>query len=118
MTDLRVVAATPYIHETPARRTVNAWVLGSNDALRRNPPFQVVVDLDLRRYVSYTTFQPEDATCVEVLGVGADPDAEESVVVVAYNHEGQRVHQARFLDTAGRTIARPTSTWALTSLRL
>ena len=106
LTDLRVIAATPYIHETPARRTVNAWVLGTNDALRRNPPAQVVVDLDLRRYVSYSSFQPSDATCVDVLGVGSDPDAEESIVVVAYNYDGQRFQEARYLDPDGRTVGR------------
>ncbi len=106
LTDLRIVAATPYIHETPARRTVNAWVQGSNDALDRKPPYQVVVDLDLRRYVTYSTFQPEDATCVDILGVGADPEAEESVVIVAYNRNGKRIQEARFLNPEGDTVGR------------
>ena len=106
LTDLRVVAAMPYIHETPARRTLNAWVQGTNYAIARNPPFQVVVDLDLRRYVASSVFEPDGATCIDVLGVGSDPSAAESVVVVAYNYDGSRIREARFIDADGRTTAR------------
>lgn len=108
LTDLRVVAALPYVHETPARRTLNAWVQGSNDAQSRNPPYQVVVDLDLRRYVSYAPFEPAEATCVDVLGVGANAEHEEGVVVVAYNLDGARAVEARKINPEGMTTDRIT----------
>ena len=104
VTDLRVVAAVPYVHETPARRTVTAWVQGSSEAINRKPPFQVVVDLDLRRYVSYNEFQPSDAECVDVLGVGGSELRQEGVIVVAYNLDGERVVESRFIDATGNTI--------------
>jgi len=105
VTDLRVVAAVPYVYETPTRRTLTAWVQGTNDAYNRSPPFQVVVDLDLRRYVAYAQFEPTSATCVDVLGVGADPDNDEGVIVVAYNKGGERFVEARIIDASGNTTA-------------
>ena len=101
LSDLAFVAAVPYVHETPARRTLNAWVQSTNSAANREPPYQVVVDLDLRRYVTYSPFEPSEATCVDILGVGANPDHEEGVVVVAYNWNGSRVQEARFMDAHG-----------------
>jgi hypothetical protein len=104
VTDLRVVAAIPYVHETPARRTLTAWVQGVNDAYNRMPPYQVVVDLDLRRYVAYNEFQPSNATCIDVLGVGGSEEREEGVIVVAYNYDGQREVEARVIDYKGDTV--------------
>ena len=103
VTDLRFVAAVPYIHDTPARRTMTAWVQGINDAYLRNPPFQVVVDLDLGRYVAYDEFQPTDASCVDVLGVGSNAARQEGAIVCrlqprrraarrSQNHQLQRSH--------------------------
>ena len=106
VTDLRVVAAVPYIHETPARRTITAWVQDSTDAINRMPPYQVVVDLDLRRYVSYNEFEPTDAQCVDVLGVGGSDLRQEGVIVVAYSLDGDRIVEARFIDATGYTIGR------------
>lgn len=103
VTDLRVVAAVPYIHDTPARRTMTAWVQGVNDAYMRNPPFQVVVDLDLGRYVAYSEFQPSDASCIDILGVGANSATEEGAIVVAYNRDGERLVEARIINTNGAT---------------
>ena len=104
VTDLRVVAAVPYVHETPARRTLTAWVQGVNDAYNRLPPYQVVVDLDLRRYVAYNAFEPEDATCVDVLGIGSNDEQEEGVIVVAYNFDGNRRVEARTINAQGDTV--------------
>jgi len=101
VTDLKFIAAVPYVHETPARRTLVGWIQGVNDAYNRNPPFQVVVDLDLGRYVAYNEFQPSDASCIDVLGVGANPADEEGVIVVAYNLDGERKVEARIIDSAG-----------------
>jgi len=106
VTDLRVVAAVPYVHETPARRTVTARVQGSAEAISRRAPYQVVVDLDLRRYVSYNEFQPSTAECVDVLGVGGSEIREEGVIVVAYNLDGERIIEAHFIDATGNTIGR------------
>ena len=106
LTDLRVVAALPYIHETPARRTLNAWVQGANDAESRSAPTQVVVDLDLRRYVTYSPFEPTDATCIDVLGVGGNSTEAEGIVVLAYNLDDVRVAEARTLNHLGVTTQR------------
>jgi hypothetical protein len=103
VTDLRVVAAVPYIHDTPARRTMTAWVQGVNDAYVRNPPFQVVVDLDLGRYVAYSEFQPSDASCLDILGVGSNAVTQEGAIVVAYNRDGERHVEARIINTSGNT---------------
>jgi len=113
--DLSFVAAVPYVHETPARRTVVAWVQSTESTINREPPRQVVVDLDLKRYVTETQFDPEDATCVEVLGVGANPDRAEGVVVVAYNRGLTRFQEARFLDPMGNTTQTVTLDMGITA---
>ena len=105
VTDLKFVAAVPYVHETPARRTLVGWVQGVNDAYNRLPPYQVVVDLDLGRYVAYNEFEPTTARCVDVLGVGANQKDEEGVIVVAYNLDGERHVEGRIIDAAGNTRA-------------
>jgi hypothetical protein len=66
----------------------------------------VVVDLDLRRYVTYSSFEPADATCIDVLGVGGDPVKSEGIVVLAYNLDGVRVAEARTLNPLGATTSR------------
>mgnify|MGYP004377267777 CR=1 FL=1 len=102
VTDLQFVAAIPWIHETPSRRTMLAMVRGVSDVYFGIPPYQVVVDLDLGRYVAYEIFEPSDATCVDVLGVGSAPERDEGVVLVAYTQEETRVAEVRFLDSKGR----------------
>ena len=113
--DLSFVAAVPYVHETPARRTVVSWVQSTEATLNREPPKQVVVDLDLKRYVTEIDFDPTDATCVEVLGVGANPAQEEGVVVVAYNRGLTRFQEARFLNPMGNTTKTVTLDMGITA---
>ncbi len=105
VTDLQFVAAVPWVHETPSRRTMVGIVRGVSDVFFGVPPYHVVVDLDLGRYVAYDVFEPSDASCVDVLGVGSAPDREEGVVLVAYNHEDTRVAQIRYLNAKGQITA-------------
>ena len=105
VTDLQFVAAIPWINETPSRRTMVAMVRGVSDVYFGVPPYQVVVDLDLGRYVAYDVFQPSDATCVDVLGVGSSPDRNEGVTLVAYTHEEKRKVELRYLNAKGEVTA-------------
>jgi hypothetical protein len=102
VTDLQFVAAIPWVWETPSRRTLVAMVRGVSDRFLGVPPYQVVVDLDLGRYVAYDVFQPSDAECVDVLGVGGSKTREEGVFIVAYTDDGERIVEARFVDAKGR----------------
>lgn len=105
VTDLQFVGAIPWIHETPSRRTMVAMVRGVSDVFFGVPPYQVVVDLDLGRYVAYDVFQPSDASCVDVLGVGSAPSRNEGVMLVAYNHEDTRKVEVRFLNSRSEVTA-------------
>jgi hypothetical protein len=105
ITDLQFVGAIPWIHETPSRRTMVALVRGVSDVFFGVPPYQIVVDLDLGRYVSYEVFEPSDATCVDVIGVGSAPDRNEGVYLVAYNLDQTRSVEIRFVNKKGSTTA-------------
>jgi len=105
VTDLQFVAAIPWIKETPSRRTMVALVRGVSDVYFGVPPYQIVVDLDLGRYVAYDIFQPSDATCVDVIGVGSAPERNEGVYLVAYNHEETRKVEVRFVNAKGAVTA-------------
>ena len=103
LTDLRVIAATPYIHGRSAA-VVNrgCW----HDALRRNPDpgGRGPRSSPLRQLLQLSA---SDATCVDVLGVGSDPDTEEIVVVYSHDERSIGIPQAD-----GRTIGRRLSIWA------
>lgn len=103
VTNLQFVGALPWIWETPSHRTLIALVRGVSDRTLGVPPYQVVVDLDLGRYVAYDIFQPSDADCVDILGVGGSKSREEGVYIVGYTLGEERTVEARFIDAKGRT---------------
>ena len=105
VTDLQFVAAIPWISETPSRRTMVAVVRGVSDEYFGVPPYQVVVDLDLGRYVAYEVFEPSEASCVDVLGVGSAPSRKEGVYLVSYNLDEERKTEVRYVNAKGKTTS-------------
>ncbi|MEM6290551.1 MAG: hypothetical protein AAGA54_04770 [Myxococcota bacterium] len=73
-------AVVPHVKWTPARRTLVALVQSPSDEV----PFQVVVDLDIRRYTTFEEFVPRNAQNVVSLGTGAEEATEAGFVVVKY----------------------------------
>lgn len=73
-------AVLPHVKWTPSRRTLVALVQAPSDPV----PYQVVVDLDIRRYTQFEEFVPRNADNVISLGVGADEATEAGFVVVKY----------------------------------
>ncbi|MBW2459691.1 MAG: hypothetical protein JRI68_34695 [Deltaproteobacteria bacterium] len=99
-TKLHFYAVVPWVRETPTRTTIIGWLWSNIDAV----PYQVVIDLNTRKYIASEEFQPDSATDIAVLGVGANPDEEEGVVVVRYTHDTVVRTEARFMDKDGVTF--------------
>lgn len=93
-------AVVPWVRETPTRTTAIGWIWSVTDAV----PYQVVIDLNTRKYIAVEEFQPDSASDIAVLGVGADPDEEEGVVVVRFTHNTVVRTEARFMDKDGVTF--------------
>ncbi len=100
--DLGFLAVVPWIRETPSTTTTIGWIISATDAV----PYQVVVDLNTRKYTTLEKFKPGGATDIAVLGVGANLDEEEGVVLVRYTDGGSVYTQARFMDRDGVTTDR------------
>lgn len=96
-------AVVPFVHDTPSRTTAVAWIQSPTDPR----PFEVVIDLNNDVYTSIKEMDPSNATEVTVLGVGANPQSREGVVLARfmqgesvivraffYNHLGERVDAA------------------------
>ncbi len=93
-------ALIPHVKWTPSRRTMVGLVQAPSDPV----PFQVVIDLDIRRYSRFEEFVPRNADNVVSLGTGADASTEAGFMVVRYEIPGSeggdpdvRV-EARFMD--------------------
>ncbi len=93
-------ALIPQIKWTPSRRTIVGLVQAPSDPV----PFQVVVDLDIRRYTRFEEFIPRNADNVVSLGTGAEEATEAGFMVVRYEIDGGEGEEpdvrveARFLD--------------------
>jgi len=93
-------AVIPNVKWTPSRRTLVALVQAPSDPV----PFQVVVDLDIRRYSRFEEFIPRNADNVVALGVGAEEETDAGFMVVRYEIEGDEGEdpdvrvEGRFLD--------------------
>jgi hypothetical protein len=97
---LSFVAVVPDVRDTPSRTTTLAWIQAPTDPR----PFEVVVDLNSDNYTSITELRPLSATEVEVLGVGANPETHEGVVVARYR-EGEAIRvRAFFYDHLGDRV--------------
>ena len=93
-------AIIPKVRWTPSKRTMVALVQAPSDPV----PFQVVIDLDIRRYTRFEQFIPRNAQNVVSLGTGREDATEAGFMVVRYEIAGDegtepdvRV-EARFLD--------------------
>ncbi len=73
-------ALVPHVKWTPSRRTMVGLVQAPSDPV----PFQVVLDLDIRRYTQFEEFVPRNADNVVSLGVGADASKDAGFWVVKY----------------------------------
>lgn len=93
--NLAFKAVVPYVKETPSQTTMVALVQSPVDRV----PFNVQIDLDLRRYASVEEFEPGSAREFRALGSGADRDAEVGVVVLRYEINDSTRTEARYYDT-------------------
>lgn len=94
--------AIPMVRETPSR----TYFVGLIQSPADRVPFFVVVDLDIQRYTSVTTFDPGDASNVVVLGTGADRDSDTGFVAVRYERGDAVVVEGLFLNLEGEIIGR------------
>ena len=99
-TQLAFKAIIPRVKWTPSRRTLVALVQAPSDPV----PFQVVVDLDIRRYSRFEEFIPRNADNVVSLGTGREDATEAGFMVVRYEIDGDEGEEpdvrveARFLN--------------------
>lgn len=100
-TVLSFVAVVPWIQETVSRTQLLAMIQGASDPL----PFYAVIDLDNERYVSLREFELQDAESVEIVGTGADPDAERGYVVATVTTAKSTRTFVVSLDADGRTLS-------------
>lgn len=93
-------ALIPRVKWTPSKRTMVGLVQAPSDPV----PFQVVIDLDIRRYTRFEEFIPRNAENVVSLGTGREDATEAGFMVVRYEIEGDEGEEpdvrveARFLD--------------------
>jgi hypothetical protein len=91
---LSFIAVVPFVRETPSKLSLVAWVQSPGD----DRPFVVLVDLNASVFRSVVELAPNTLTNVTVLGVGADPDTSEGVVLFSYKLGEQLRVEARFYD--------------------
>lgn len=93
-------AIIPRIKWTPSKRTMVGLAQAPSDPV----PFQVVIDLDIRRYTRFEEFIPRNAENVVSLGTGREDATEAGFMVVRYEIEGDEGEEpdvrveARFLN--------------------
>ena len=92
--DIAFKGVIPWVRDTPSRVTLVALVQSPSDRV----PFHTLVDLDVRLYADIVEFIPRGANDVEVLGTGADPEAEIGFYVVKYVIGDETRVEARFID--------------------
>ncbi len=97
---LAFVAAIPIVRDTPSRTTMVAWIQSPTDPR----PFEAVIDLENDVYTSVRELDPSSATDVVVLGVGANPDTREGVVLARYTQGDSTRVRAFFYDADGERL--------------
>lgn len=85
----------PNIRVTPSLVSVVALIKAAEEL-----PYVALIDLTADRYVALEEFEPSNADpeSIEVLGVGADTDLQEGVMVLRYDVGDQTRTEARFYD--------------------
>jgi len=99
--EVNVLAAVPWIEETPSRTTLLAMVQSYTD----DHPYIVVVDLALDRYTEYRSYDPDGHSDLYVLGTGGSDQLHRGYIVTTYLRSGNRVVEAVVLDETGETVA-------------
>lgn len=92
---LDFLAILPNVRVTPSLTSIVALIKAPLEL-----PYVALIDLNADRYVALDEFDPSDADpdSIEVLGVGADTDLQEGVMVVRYTVGEQTRTEARFYD--------------------
>ncbi|MEM1029595.1 MAG: hypothetical protein AAGN82_04555 [Myxococcota bacterium] len=98
---LNFLAVLPSVRITPSLTSLVALIFSPTDPL----PFLALIDLQAERYIALEEFEPSGATNVEVLGVGADSELQEGVMIVRYNLGEQIRTDARFYDFDAQLLA-------------
>jgi len=99
--ELDVIAAVPWVEETPSRTTLLAMVRARSDAY----PYIVVIDLDQDQYTSYSAYDPDGASSLIVVGTGGSTTNRRGYIVTSYIRNEVRHSEAVILDRDGETVA-------------
>jgi hypothetical protein len=99
--ELDVIAAVPWVEETPSRTTMLAMVRARSDA----HPYIVVIDLDQDQYTSYVSYDPDGASDMVVVGTGASTQMRRGYVVMSYLRNEVRVSEVVVLDRDGEIVS-------------
>jgi hypothetical protein len=94
-------AVLPWVHDAPSRRTLVTLVQSPVDLL----PFSARVDLEAELLTNVNPFEPAAATDLKVLGVGAERERGEGVVLLQYVLADETRTEARFYDAEARLTA-------------
>lgn len=100
--DLRFLAVVPQVRDAPSSTSVVALIQSPTDLV----PFAIVVDLRANRYAEITAFTPDTARQLIVLGVGANRETREGLVLVAYDDDGERRVDAVVYDDLAQEVTR------------
>ncbi len=92
--DLEFKAVLPWVRDTPSRQSLVVLVRSPVDAA----PLSALVDLNANLLANVRPFEPKDASDVKIIGVGADRETNQGVVLLRYNVGDEVRHEARFYD--------------------
>ncbi len=95
-------AVLPWVRDAPSRVTTVALVQSPVDLL----PFTARVDLEDEILTNIRAFDPPDAANVKVVGVGADRETNEGVVLLQYTRGSEIRSEARFYDADASLVAK------------
>lgn len=99
---LDFLAVIPDVRDAPSTTSVVAWIQSPSDLV----PYSVVVDLRAERYIQLQSFEPREATNVQVLGVGANRPERTGVVVASYQLGEERIVEAITYDDLAEEVDR------------
>lgn len=94
-------AVLPWVRDAPSRRSLVALVQSPIDPA----PFSARVDLDAEILTNIRAFDPPDARDVKILGVGANREEGEGVVLLQFTREGSVYSEARYYDANAKLVA-------------
>jgi hypothetical protein len=101
---LRWQGVAPWVRDSPSRKTT----LGIVRAAAEEQVYVALLDLDRELMVNVQPLQPAGLSDLRVIGTGADPDNDELLFVIAYDFEGNVIHEALIYNSDGEQLRRIT----------